>query len=290
MKHEPTVPLAIQALRDSAALRSAAYYSAMVGVLMGCLQLPYDPESPFDEHVHPQAFPGVVVITDLFTRLCPEDRATWTRQPTAADLADLTRGVLLGTTVSAAVLGVGMARGWMSAPAWGWEQGLTPATVLAAISLKAAQEGCLVFNEEVIFRGYGLDTLEEAVGLPAALAISIPLFARYHGAGWKRFLGLSAAGLFLALLRLRTGNLWLAAGFHYGWNIAQKGIFGPADGAPSLRPLQLHGPEAWVGRPGKPEPGWLQIAATVLLVFVAAIALRRAQRRQMPSAHPTGRA
>lgn len=288
MTNELSLPPALQALRDSATLRSAAYYSAMVGVLMGCLQLPYDPESPFDEHVHPQAFPGVVVITDLFTRLRPEDRAAWIRRPTAADLRDLARGVLLGTTASTAVLRIGMAKGWMSAPAWGWEQELRPATVFAAISLKAAQEGCLVFNEEMIFRGYGLDTLEAAFGLPTALTISIPLFARYHGAGWKRLLGLSAAGLFLALLRLRTGNLWLAAGFHYGWNIAQKSIFGPADGAPSLRPLQLHGPEAWVGRPGKPEPGWLQITATALMAAIAAIALRRAQRHQAPGARPAG--
>lgn len=108
----------------------------------------------------------------------------------------------------------------------------------------------------MIFRGYWLDTLRAAFGTPTALAIAVPLFARYHGSGWKRLLGVSAAGLLLAFLRLGTGNL-LAAGFHYGWNIAQKSIFGPEDSTPSLRPLRLHGPEAWGGRPGYPEPGWL---------------------------------
>jgi hypothetical protein len=110
-----------------------------------------------------------------------------------------------------------------------------------AIALKAAQEALLVSNEELIFRGYGLDTLRAAFGLPVALAISVPLFARYHGPGWKPFLGLSTVGLFLAFLRLGTGNLWLAAVFHYGWNIAQKSIFGPEDSAPSLRPLRQGG-------------------------------------------------
>lgn len=267
--NEPRIPGVIELLRTSAATRSVAYFSSMVGVLLACFRLPYNPENPFEEHVHPQAFPGVVAITDLFTRLRPEDRAAWTRQPTATDLADLARGIALGTTVSTAVLGVGMAKGWMSAPAWGWEQGLRRETVLAAVALKASQEAVLVFNEEMIFRGYGLDTLRAAFGTPTALAISVPLFARYHGSGWKRLLGLSSAGLLLAFLRLGTGNLWLAAGFHYGWNIAQKSIFGPEDSAPSLRPLRLHGPEAWVGRPGHPEPGWLQIVSTIIMATVA---------------------
>lgn len=277
--NEPRPPGVIELLRTSAATRSVAYFSSMVGVLLACFRLPYNPENPFEEHVHPQAFPGVVTITDLFTRLRPEDRAAWTRQPTAADLNDLARGIALGTTVSAAVLGVGMAKGWMSAPAWGWEQGLRRETVLAAVALKSSQEAVLVFNEEMIFRGYGLDTLRAAFGTPTALAISVPLFARYHGSGWKRLLGLSAAGLLLAFLRLGTGNLWLAAGFHYGWNIAQKSIFGPEDSAPSLRPLRLHGPEAWVGRPGHPEPGWLQIIASALMAAAGGLWLWSRRRR-----------
>jgi len=264
----------VSILRDSAAARSGAYYASMVGVLLACFKLPYDPENPFAKHVHPQAFPGVVAITDLFTRLHPEDRAAWTRKPTSADLADLARGAALGAAASTAVLGAGMAKGWMSVPAWGWEEGVAPDTVLASVGLTAAQTAVLVFNEEVIFRGYGLDTLRAAFGLPTALAISVPLFARYHGPGWKPFLGLSAAGLLLAFLRLKTGNLWFAAGFHWGWNVTQLSIFGPEDGAPSLRPLHLHGPKAWVGRPGQPDPGWLQILATMLMAAIAGAALK----------------
>jgi membrane protease YdiL (CAAX protease family) len=88
------------------------------------------------------------------------------------------------------------------------------------------------------------------------------------------------AGALLALLRLRTGNLWHVAGFHWGWNITQKAIFGPPDGAPSLRPLQLHGPPEWVGRPGHPDPGWLQIATTTVMTLVAGLAFRWAERRK----------
>ena len=141
--------------------------------------------------------------------------------------------------------------------------------MVASAALSAAQTALIVFDEEVIFRDYGFDQLRAAIGLPAALVVSALLFARYHGPGWHRLLSLSAAGLLLAILRLRTGNLWLAAGFHYGWNVTQKSIFGPKDGTPSLRPLKLHGPAQWVGRPGHPEPGWLQTLATIGMAVAA---------------------
>lgn len=271
-EQSPTTTV-VSLLRRSAGIRASAYFASMVGVLLTASRLPYDPENPFTEAVQPKAFPGVVAITDLFTRLRPEDRATWTRQLTRDDLADLAQGIALGLAASVATLGFGMAKGWMSAPAWGWKGDLSVGTVLASVALTAAQQGAGVFNEEVIFRGYGLDTLSAAVSMPAAVTISTALFARAHGPGWKRFVGLGAAGLFLSLLRLKTGNLWLAAGFHWGWNVAQISLLGPEDGPPSLRPLRLHGPEGWVGKPGEADPGWLQIVATVALVIVAGIAL-----------------
>lgn len=263
----------IQLLRESAKARSIAYLSSMVGVLLVAGKLPYNPENPFEANGHEKAFPGVVGVTNLFTYLRPEDRAGWDQPPSVEELADLARGAVLGATACTAMLSVAAAKGWVSAPVWGWEDERMPGDVLASAALIAAQEATLVFNEEIVFRGYGLDTLTEAFGQRGALAVSIALFARYHGPGWKRFLGLSLAGLLLALLRLRTGNLWHVAGFHLGWNVAQKSIFGPPDGAPSLRPLQLHGPEAWVGRPGHPDPGWLQILTTASMAAVAGVDL-----------------
>lgn len=267
----------IQLLRDSAAIRSAAYLGSMVGVLLAASKLPYDHENPFEANMHLGAFPGVVGVTNLFTYLRAKDRAGWDRPPSREEIADFVRGVVLGATACSAMLGVAAAKGWMSAPAWGWRAGLTPGAVLASAGLLAAQESTLVFNEEMVFRGYGLDTLHEALGLPAALAVSIALFARYHGPGWKRFLGLGAAGVLLALLRLRTGNLWLVAGYHLGWNVAQKSVFGPPDGPPSLRPLHIHGPAAWVGRPAHPDPGWLQILTTGIMALIAGIDLWRSR-------------
>lgn len=266
-------------LRESPSLRSFAYLSSMVGVLFVVGKLPYDKENPFEANGHPLAFPGVVGITGLFTYLRPEDRVGWEQWPSRRQLADFARGLVLGGVAWSVTTGIAAAKGWASAPAWGWSDSVSPLGVLSSAVLIAAQEGTLVFDEEMVFRGYGLDTLEQALGLPGALALSIPLFARYHGPGWKRFLGLSVGGLLLALLRLTTGDLWLVAGFHYGWNVAQKSILGPPDGAPSLRPLKIHGPETWIGRPGYPEPGWLQIGTLAVLAALTAAALWRKRGR-----------
>lgn len=130
MKNVSPSATALDVLRRSAGVRAGAYFTSMVGVLLAASRLPYDPENPFTQAVQPKAFPGVVAITDLFTRLHPEDRAKWVRQPTQADLADLARGVALGLAASAATLGVGMAKGWMSAPTWGWKGELLPGTIL----------------------------------------------------------------------------------------------------------------------------------------------------------------
>lgn len=200
MSDTTPIPHPVRLLRDSAPLRSAAYLGAMVGVLLASMRLPRNAQHPFWETVHPYAFPGVVLITDAFTRLRLADRAAWTRPPTRRELDDFARGMALGTLASLSVLGVAVAKGWISAPAWGWEaqHDVTPADVAAAVGWASANVALAVYNEEQIFRGYGLDTLREALGSPGAVALSSALFARYHGPGAKPFLGLGLAGLFLA--------------------------------------------------------------------------------------------
>jgi membrane protease YdiL (CAAX protease family) len=267
MNQEPLLPPGV--LRRSALVRSAAYHAAMVGVLLASNSVTRRTQHPFAGNMHSLAFPAVVAITAGFTRLNPAECADWAQQPTAGDIRELLGGSVLGAAACLSMLGIAAARGWVSAPAWGWEGDPTIPEVLAAMGWNSASTALLVSNEELIFRGYGLDTLRSAFGTAGAVAISVLLFARYHGPGAKQLLGLSLAGLFLSFLRLGSGKLWLGWGFHFGWNLVQQAVLGPADGPPSLRPLQLHGPPAWIGRPGHPEPGWLQILANAALAVGA---------------------
>lgn len=265
-------------LRTSAAVRSVSYLGAMVAVLIGSSIVHRRYTANIADHPHIIALPGVIGITYLFARLHPDDVVAWTRTPSRDNVEQCVAGLVLGAAASASVLGIEGALGWVSAPAWGWNDGKQPAHVIAVAALTAAQEVPVIINEELVFRGYGLDMLREAFGLPAAVALSTLLFARYHGPGWRNLLGLSAFGLFLTFLRLRTGSLWLPAGAHLAWNLVQISIFGPSDSTPSLRPLQVHGPREWTGKPGTAEWGWFGVLAVVGLAAVAGVELWRHQR------------
>jgi lincosamide nucleotidyltransferase len=70
-------------------------------------------------------------------------------------------------------------------------------------------------------------------------------------------------------------GLWLIDGISFGTAVLARGE--------RARALELHGPEAWVGRPGHPDPGWLQILATLLMTAVAGSWLWRRRRTNRPT-------
>jgi membrane protease YdiL (CAAX protease family) len=73
----------------------------------------------------------------------------------------------------------------------------------------------------MVFRGYGFETVREALGQPAALGVLIPAFALYHGLDPQQALGMAAGGTALMLLRLQSDALWLPLGYHWAWNVFQ---------------------------------------------------------------------
>jgi membrane protease YdiL (CAAX protease family) len=89
----------------------------------------------------------------------------------------------------------------------------------------------------MVFRGYGFETVREALGQSKAVAVLIPGFALYHGLDPRQILGMLAGGTTLMLLRLHGDALWLPVGYHWAWNVLQIAVFGAADSAPSIRPL-----------------------------------------------------
>jgi uncharacterized protein len=77
-------------------------------------------------------------------------------------------------------------------------------------------------GEEMLFRGYGFQILLAAVGPFAAILPVAVLFAFMH-AGNPSFTGLAAFntflwGVLLGYSFLRSGDLWLPIGLHFGWN------------------------------------------------------------------------
>jgi membrane protease YdiL (CAAX protease family) len=157
---------------------------------------------------------------------------------------------------------------------WGWEQASTN-EVLRSAALLGVGHLAVAWNEEMVFRGYGFETVREALGQGKALAVLIPGFALYHGLDPQQLLGMRADGTTLMLLRLRSDVLWLPVSYHWAWNVLQTAIFGAPESGPSIRPLHLHGPERWLGRPGAPEPGLLRALIHLVIALLLWLWMRR---------------
>ena len=95
----------------------------------------------------------------------------------------------------------------------------------------------------------------------------------------QQVLGMLAGGATLMLLRLHSDALWLPVGYHWAWYVLQAAIFGAPGSAPSIRPLQLHGPERWMGRPGHPEPGLLSTLIHLTVALLVLCSMRRSGAR-----------
>ena len=84
--------------------------------------------------------------------------------------------------------------------------------------------GAPAASEEILLRGYLLAVTARVLGAAAALWITAVVFGLLHGAnpevGPVGLAGVTAAGLALGALVLKTGSLWPAIGAHWGWNWA----------------------------------------------------------------------
>lgn len=85
-------------------------------------------------------------------------------------------------------------------------------------------------NEEVLVRGYLMVSLDKKMPTWAGCLISGAFFSLLHilngGAGVMSVLNVFVVGMFLGVLFLRRGSLWMAAGFHGAWNFTQGNLFG----------------------------------------------------------------
>jgi membrane protease YdiL (CAAX protease family) len=132
------------------------------------------------------------------------------------------------------------------------------------------------FFEEFAFRGYTLFTLNSGMGFwPAAMLLSI-LFGVVHmgnpGEAWVGGISAGLIGLWLALTVRRTGDLWLAVGFHLSFDWGETFLYSvPNSGtvAPGhLLSSHFHGPRWLTGGTVGPE-GSVLVFGLIALLFVS---------------------
>ncbi len=78
-------------------------------------------------------------------------------------------------------------------------------------------------GEEMLFRGYGFQVLVASIGKFATVLPVGALFALAHAgnlnASWLGLANTFAWGILLGWAFLRSGDLWLPIGLHFGWNV-----------------------------------------------------------------------
>jgi len=93
------------------------------------------------------------------------------------------------------------------------------------------------FYEELMFRGYVLQRLNERVGRGVAIVVSSLIFALMHGANpgadWFGIFNTTIIAVILSVLYFRTGSLWMPIGFHFAWNFFLGYVYSlPVSGLP----------------------------------------------------------
>jgi hypothetical protein len=149
------------------------------------------------------------------------------------------------------------------------------------------------FMEEYMFRGYIQYTLTTRIGFwPAAILLSF-LFALAHnsnpGETWLGLVDVFLAGIVLAAMLIRTGNLWLPVGFHLGWDWAESYFYGVADSGMQAQGALLH-PTIPAARPwwitgGTVGPEGSIFSCIVEIVLIGFI-LWRFRQNQYPAPEP----
>lgn len=135
------------------------------------------------------------------------------------------KGIVTGTMMLLVVVAIVALGGGLSFETSGIEpaQYLSFLVIIIAWMIQGA-------SEEVLIRGYLLSRIGMRRGFATGIMVSSIYFGLLHlfnsGISGIAILNISLTGIFLALYTLRTGNLWIACGWHAAWNFVQGNVLG----------------------------------------------------------------
>jgi len=183
--------------------------------------------------------------------------------------AEMLFGVALGAGLMLAIFALEAGLGWVQIVGFAWQEGALNA--VKALALGLGLYIAVAFTEELMVRGYILQTLAEGLPLGLAVPISSVIFGLLHAsnpnASWVSTLNLVIAGIFLALGYVVTRRLWLPIGLHFGWNFFQGTLLGfPVSGteSPTLIRQIESGPDLITGGAFGPEAGLTGLVASLI--------------------------
>lgn len=198
------------------------------------------------------------------------------------------RGLLIGLLLFAAVIGTIAVAGGYHVLGLG-----SVAAMVATIGVMAAA----AVTEELAFRGVLLRIVEERAGTMVALIGTSLVFGAMHlinpdATLWGAIAIAIEAGGMLGAGYVATRKLWLPIGLHFGWNLAESGIFSTEVSGDGASQGLLHsvtsGPMLLTGGEFGPEASLASVIGGVLVTIVfLVIAHRRGNLvRFLPLRHP----
>jgi len=178
-------------------------------------------------------------------------------------MADFGKGVVMAAILLGIVFGFSLLTGAIRIE--GFARPAPEGTSAVAYLIGAIVAFALIgAYEEIMFRGYVMQRLEERSGKFVAISISSIVFALLHGANpgasWFGIFNTIVIAVLLSALYYRSRSLWMPIGFHFGWNfllgyayslpvsgIPIHGILNVVEVEPGTSPGAGYGPEADIG-------------------------------------------
>ncbi|MEO6791086.1 MAG: type II CAAX endopeptidase family protein [Ornithinibacter sp.] len=169
-----------------------------------------------------------------------------------------------------------------------WSGGFLSVTGANPVPLFVVYAAALFANtctQELLVHGYLFSYLRGRHGTLAAVVVTTVMFTAVHGGalseGPLATLNVLAAGLFLALLLIASGGLWLPIVAHFLWNLAGGMVLGQVALGEDLHWLRttITGPEWVSGGSARMEGGVVTLATTLILCSVGAVVVHRQRQR-----------
>ena len=189
-------------------------------------------------------------------------------------LFDLLMGILITLLQMGLIYVLMFQLGWIIFEGFAWE--FDPIAIVIKNTVLFFISFVLVgWNEELLSRGYHLQTIASGTNLFWGVILSSTVFSLLHifntGATWASVIGIFFAGILFAFAYIRTRQLWLPIGMHIGWNFFEGVAFGfPVSGLDTykLTRITVHGPEIWTGGIFGPEAGLIVLPSLTLGAFL----------------------
>lgn len=190
-------------------------------------------------------------------------------------LLEITVGILIAGLMMGLIYLFEWSLGWIDFQGYGW-QFLDGRKLIAGCGLTFILFIMVGWTEELLSRGYHLQTLSEGLNRTWGVILSALIFALLHqdnpAFSVSAFIGLFISGLFFCYAYYQRMNLWLPIGLHIGWNFFEGTVFGfQVSGLTDLPRLiyqSSRGIDTVTGGAFGPEAGLILLPALLLGVLL----------------------